>query len=160
DIKDAFPSVIIADVMADHTDHITKSSKLSKSSKSALLSLIKVVLQGSDEKKTRGIDQGSPYSPTALNVRLHHALDLGVHHGHHPLRYWRYADNLIWLCRSVPEGDQALDHLRRLLEPAGFILKGEDGVTDLRQGKAQLLGLSLSARNDQLHFDLGNDSWM
>src|SRR5262245_26554116 len=159
DIKDAFPSVIIADVMADHTNHITKSSKSSKSSKSALLSLIQVVLQGSDEKKTRGVDQGCPYSPTALNVRLHHALDLGVNQGHHPPRYWRYADNLIWLCRSVSEGHQALDHLGRLLEPAGFFLKGEDGVTDLRQGTAQLLGLSLSVKNDQLHFDLGNDSW-
>src|SRR5262245_51919533 len=150
DIKDAFPSVLIADVMADHTNYITKPS---------LLFLIQAVLQGSDEKRTRGIDQGSPYSPTALNVRLHHALDLGVNQGHHLLRYWRYADNLIWLCRGVPEGNQALDHLRRLLEPAGFFLKGEDGVTDLRQGTAQLLGLSLSVKNDQLHFDLGNDSW-
>src|SRR5262245_4477541 len=156
DIKNAFPSVIIADVMADHTDHITKSSK---SSKSALLSLIRLVLQGSDEKRTRGIAQGSPYSPTALNVRLHHALDLGVNQGHHPLRYWRYADNLVYLCRSVPEGHQAIDHLRRLLEPADFILKGEDGVTDLHQEKAQLLGFSLSAKGDQLHFGLGDDSW-
>jgi RNA-directed DNA polymerase len=159
DIKDAFPSVIIADVMADHTRYITEPS---------LLSLIKVVLQGSDRKRHRGIDQGSPYSPTALNVRLHHALDLGVdqdhhqdhHQGHHPLRYWRYADNLACLCRSVSEGHQALDHLGRLLEPAGFTLKGEDGVINLQQGEqAQLLGFSLSARNDQLQFGLGQDSW-
>src|SRR5262249_61422327 len=70
-----------------------------------------------------------------------------------------YADNLIWLCRSVSEGYQVIDHLRGLLEPAGFILKGEDGVTDLRQGKAQLLGFSLSAKGGQLHFELGDDSW-
>src|SRR5262249_58059288 len=99
-----------------------------------------------------------PYSPTALNVRLHHALDLGVNQGHHPLRYWRYADNLIGLCRSVSEGYQALDHLRRLLEPAGFILKGEDGVTDLQQKTAQLLGFSLTAKGGQLHIELGADS--
>jgi Reverse transcriptase (RNA-dependent DNA polymerase) len=150
DIKDAFPSVVIADVMADHTRYITKPS---------LLSLTQVVLSGGDEKRTRGIDQGSPYSPTALNVRLHHALDLGVQ-GHHPLRYWRYADNLIRLCRSVPEGHQVIDHLRRLLEPAGFILKDEDGVINLQQGEqAQLLGFSLSAKGDQLQFGLGDDSW-
>jgi hypothetical protein len=152
DIKNAFPSVIIGDVLADHARYITDPS---------LLSLIEVVLRGGDEQRTRGIGQGSCYSPTALNVRLHHALDLGVMQGHHLLRYLRYADNLAWACRSMSEGHQVLDHARQLLEPAGFALKGEDGVTDLRQGqKAQLLGFTLSRRDGHLQLDLGKDAWV
>jgi hypothetical protein len=152
DVRKAFDNVIINDVMADHARHINNA---------ALLSLLGVVLRGGDGKKrTRGIDQGCPYSPTALNVRMHHALDLGATQGHHPFRYYRYADNLVWLCRSVPEGHQVIAHARQLLEPAGFTLKGEEGVQDLRQGQtAQLLGFTLSEQNGRLQFEPGQDSW-
>jgi hypothetical protein len=152
DVKNAFPSVVIADVLADHARYVTDKS---------LLSLIEVVLRGRDEKRTKGIDQGSPYSPTALNVRLHHALDLGVMQGHHPSWYRRYADNLLWACLDVSEGHQALNHARQLLEPTGFTLKGEDGITDLRQGqKAQLLGFTLSRRDGHFQLELGKDAWV
>jgi hypothetical protein len=152
DVRSAFPSVIIDDVLADHARYVTDKS---------LLSLIEVVLRGGDKKRTRGIDQGSPYSPTALNVRLHHALDLGVMQGHHLLRLFRYADNVTWLCRSMSEGHQALNHARQLLEPAGFTLKGEDGIRDLRQGQtAHVLGFTLSRRDGHhLQLDLGKDAW-
>jgi hypothetical protein len=152
DVKNAFPSVVIADVLADHARYVTDPS---------LLSLVEVVLRGGDEKRHRGIDQGSPYSPCCLNLRLHHALDLGVMQGHHLLRFLRYADNVTWPCRSMSEGHQAINHARQLLEPAGFALKGEDGVTDLQQGqKAQLLGFTLSRRDGHLRFDLGKDAWV
>jgi hypothetical protein len=60
----------------------------------------------------------------------------------------------------VSEGPRAVSHARQLLEPAGFALKGEDGVTDLRHGqKAHLLGFTLSWRVGHLRFDLGKDAW-
>jgi hypothetical protein len=153
DVKDAFPSVVLADVLADHARYITEPS---------LLSLTGVVLRGGDDiERQRGIGQGSPYSPTALNVRLHHALDLGVNQGHHPLRhYFRYADDLTFLRRSVSEGHQALSQARRLLEKDRFTLKGVGGTHDLRAGqKAQLLGFLLSRRDGRLHLQPGRDAW-
>jgi hypothetical protein len=153
DVRDAFPSVVIADVLADHARYITDQS---------LLTLTEVVLRGGDDaQRQRGIDQGSPYSPTALNVRLHHSLDLELRQGHHPLRhYYRYADDLTYLCRGVSEGHQALSHARRLLGKAGLTLKGEEGTHDLRDGqKAQLLGFLLSRRDGKLHLQPGRDAW-
>jgi hypothetical protein len=58
--------MVIADIMADHARYIQDES---------LLDLIGVVLRGNDLNKPVGIDQGSPYSPTALNVRLHHTIE-------------------------------------------------------------------------------------
>jgi RNA-directed DNA polymerase len=122
DIKNAFDNVVIEDVIADHKLYFNDNR---------LLSLIKVVLQGSGgPRKERGIEQGCPYSPTALNVRLHHAHDLGAEQGHYPSRF-RYADNLVYLCRDVPEGNEVLARSQQLLELVGFTLKGEDGVQDL-----------------------------
>jgi hypothetical protein len=149
DIKKAFDSVVIGDVLADHARHIQDQS---------LLGLIEVVLRGSDTKRQRGIDQGSPYSPTALNVRLHHAFDLEADQGHHP---FRYADNIVFACRDVSEGHQALQQARQLLEQADLTLKGEDGPPrDLQRGEtAQLLGFTLRQKDGELHLDLGQDAW-
>jgi hypothetical protein len=153
DVKDAFPSVVLADVLADHARYILEPS---------LTSLTEVVLRGGDDaERPRGIDQGSPYSPTALNVRLHHALDVGVNQRHHPRRhYFRYADDLTFLCRSVSEGRQVLSYARRLLELNGFTLKDGADVHDLRTGQmAQLLGFLLSRRDRRLHLQPGRDAW-
>jgi hypothetical protein len=66
----------------------------------------------------------------------------------------------VYLCRDVPEGKEVLARSQELLEPAGFTLKGEDGVQDLRQGQlAPVLGFRLSKRAKQLHFEPGPDSW-
>jgi hypothetical protein len=77
----------------------------------------------------------------------------------HP-RWLRYADNLVYAVRSVTEGHQILDRARQLLKPAGYTLKGEDGPpVDLRTDEAQLLGFTLSLRNNRLHLGLGEASW-
>jgi hypothetical protein len=153
DIRNAFPNVVIDDVMADHRRYINDP---------ALLSLIEVVLRGNvGQRRIRGIDQGNAYSPTALNVRLHHALDLGLAKGHHP--HWRrYADNLVSACRCVPEGLRFLDNARQLLEIAGFTLKNEDGgPQNLRKGaKIQLLGLTISRQDGVLKYGLGVNAWL
>jgi hypothetical protein len=153
DVKDAFPSVVLADVLMDHARYITEPS---------LLSLTEVVLRGGDDiERQRGIGQGSPYSPTALNVRLHHALDVGVNQRHHPLRhFYRYVDDLTCLSRSVSEGRQALSQVSRLLEQNGFTLKGGADVYDLRTGqKPQTLGFLLSRRDGRLRLEPGRDAW-
>jgi hypothetical protein len=149
DVKNAFDNVNIDDVLNDHRKYIADAS---------LLSLIEVVLRGSEGKRI-GIDQGSAYSPTALNVRLHHAHDLGLSQGYHPFWY-RYADNLAYLCQDVPEGDRVLSKAKHLLGEAGLQLKGEDGAPkDLRKRKVELLGFKLHARNGLVRYQCGPGVW-
>jgi hypothetical protein len=67
----------------------------------------------------------------------------------HPL-WWRYADNLVYLCQSVPEAHQVLKEARHRLGEARLSLKGSDGPpVDLKEEKAKLLGLSLSLHKGQ-----------
>lgn len=153
DIKDAFPSVVIADVLADHRRYLSEPR---------LLGLIEAILRGrKHHDRSTGIDQGSAYSPTCLNLRLHHVHDLGL--GQDPLNplRCRYVDNLTYPVESVSEGHQVRDQVSRILEPAGFRLKGEDPIADLEKGdKAQLMGFTISYQENRLSFDLGPAAWL
>jgi hypothetical protein len=128
--------------------------------KALLLDLIDIVLRGSDPTRTRGIDQGGPYSPMALNALLHHYLDRPLS-GMIVFPCWfRYADNLCYAGPDVPAGGKALDQVRRLLRPLGMTLKQVGGgVFDLAQGEeAQLLGFTLRRQGGKLVYGLGNQA--
>jgi retron-type reverse transcriptase len=155
DVKNAFDTVPIDRVVELHTQELKNlhQANFSHEEKRRTVALVEAVLRGHDRKRERGIDQGAPYSPTALNVLLH---------GHHDLKikkeiskklpWFRYADNLCYLARSVSEGRQALRKAIHLLEPLGMTLKGEDGVRDLSHGdEAHLLGFSLCWDGNALH---------
>jgi hypothetical protein len=107
-----------------------------------------------------GIAQGCPYSPLALNVRLHHAHDLGMAKAGFPL-WLRYADNLTYGCGSVSEGNQIRERAAEMLAKAGFSLKGEDGPpADLRAGQTvELLGFKLKYQRERLVLELGPQAW-
>jgi RNA-directed DNA polymerase len=81
DIRKAFDTINLDDVMGDHRLHVTGP---------ALLALIEATIRGS-EGKTVGLDQGSAYSPLCLNLRIHRVHDLAFQ-GHDPPGH-RYADN-------------------------------------------------------------------
>jgi len=153
DVRDAFDHVNLAQLMDDHRLHLQDKK---------LLDLIDVVLRGgSNEDRKEGIEQGNAYSPTCLNVRLHHAHDLGLGRDRANPSWLRYADNLVYLTGDVPEGLRALQRSRALLQPSGFTLKGEDGPpVDLREGReAHLLGFLLSYRDGQLAYGLDEGAW-
>ncbi|MDB5306082.1 MAG: ltrA 3 [Gemmataceae bacterium] len=152
DVRKAFDTVAIADALADHEAYIADTS---------LLALIRAVLQGSDgPRRERGIDQGAAYSPTTLNARLHRTLDVGVERRHLP-PWRRFADNLAFVCRSVTEGEKAIQCCRELLDPAGLTLKGEDGrPADLNRGsRAHLMGYTLFRTGSGLGLVPGPDAW-
>jgi retron-type reverse transcriptase len=163
DIRRAFDTVAIHQVIALHDmvlDGITQQ-KFTPKDKACTLALIDTVLRGHDAERTRGIDQGGPYSPTALNVLLHYMLDVPVmaHVDNKPLWY-RYADNLVYLAQSVSEGKAMLGKVTQLLQPLGLTLKAEAEVTDLSTGgTAQLLGFSLRQDGDQIHYGIGPAAW-
>lgn len=115
DIFHAFDELPIEAIMAAHRRHIQDEQ---------LLNLIESVLRGiNDPQRAKGIDQGSPYSPAALNVLLHAALDTQVcQHVGNPLLH-RYADNIVFVCRSVSDGGNAIGHTQEGLSVYGLRLK-------------------------------------
>ena len=98
DVKKAFDFVPIAPLMETFAEHIVDES---------LLQLVETVLRGGEDRdRAVGIPQGSPLSPLALNVYLHHAHDLPLEADVTFPPFFRYADNLVYLCEGVPEGQR------------------------------------------------------
>jgi retron-type reverse transcriptase len=94
-----------------------------------------------DDSRTGSTDHANPDAPPTGAVI-------------HPL-WLRYADNVIFATQSVTEGAEILAQARRLLERAGHTLKGENGPpVDLRTDEAQVLGFTLSLRDNRLHLGL------
>jgi RNA-directed DNA polymerase len=155
DIRSAFPSVRIADVLQDYHRHIQEPG---------VLYLLETVLRGHEgQRRTIGIDQGNAASPVTLNLRLHHALDLPLNAtgpGNPP--WYRYVDNLVVPCQSVSEGLQILGSAKQCLQPAGFRFKSEDGPpVNLRRPGAwvKILGFRVSLAEGRLRYELGQRNW-
>jgi hypothetical protein len=114
------------------------------------------MLRGFDGGRLVGLDQGGPYCPDALNVLLHTVHDVPLDAVDGVLLWFRYADNLVYLCRSVSEGHRVLARVRKLLDRVSLSLKGKDGIADLKAGEhAQVLGFSLQYEQGQLRIDPG-----
>lgn len=155
DIRKAFDTVPIAAIMDLHRRHLTDEP---------LLALVEKVLRGnSQENRVVGVDQGSAYSPLALNVLLHDVLDSMFSEEAANPPQLRYADNLVYLCRDVSEATAAISRARQLLLPYGMSLKGEDGEpVDLRrEGQTvQILGYSVRWEKDRMQCSLGIGAWL
>jgi hypothetical protein len=158
DVTKAFDNVNVDLLLEHHRLHLGNNE--------LLIGLVEAVLRGDDPARKVGIDQGSPYMPTALNVFLHHVFDLHAHSlGANPgerTTWFRYADNLVVTCHDVEEGQQVILQMKQLLGAAGLALKGEnDGKpVDLKRGgRVQLLGFSLSQQKSRLQLDLTPEAW-
>jgi RNA-directed DNA polymerase len=177
DVRGAFDHVRIDLLMELHRAYLdnqlatapplhTRAGRAVENSVGIMEHVIQVVLQGHDSQRTVGIDQGSPYSPTALNVYLHEHYDRQPHDpGGNPdpsTPRLRYADNLVSQCRDVREGEQFLHTVTQQLATVGLTLKGENGgaPVDLRRGKRiQLLGFTLSRQGNSVRYSLSQHSW-
>lgn len=158
DLKNAFDNVPIDKVIELHAQALKNlhQGNFSREDKKKTVALVEAVLRGHDRKRKVGIDQGNPYSPTGLNVLLHYYHDLLIKKEISKESLWfRYADNLAYLCQSVSEGWQTLEAVTALLQPLGMTLKGEDGIKDLAHGEvAHLLGFSLWWEGDALNLEI------
>ena len=163
DVRKAFDNVPVDEVVALHQQALAAvdQENFSADDKARTLALVAKVLRGHDEKRTRGIDQGGPYSPTALNLLLHDKLDVPLQRDVNDEPLWfRYADNLIYLTNSVTEGGQVLMKIRELLQPFGLNLREEADVVNLADGKtAHLLGLNLWRKRNHLHYGVGQTAY-
>jgi retron-type reverse transcriptase len=99
DIRDAFPSAPIADVVSAFSRHVSDPRTLE---------LVETLLRGHESERSIGIDQGNPLSPLALVLHLSHVLGPPQVGPDDPPRH-EYADNLVWPCRGVLDSRQALN---------------------------------------------------
>lgn len=152
DVRKAFDFVNIPLLVEALTEHVRDPR---------LLDLIETVLRGGEDRgRTLGIPQGSAVSPPCLNVVLNRLHDAPLTGSVTNPPWFRYADNLTYACRDVPEGNQVLDQVRGLLAAAGLELKGADGPpADLRSGEVQLLGFRPTLGDDRLQLKLGEGAW-
>ena len=161
DVRKAFDNVQIDDALEGHRELFETELKeiIRPNEIERILDLISKILRGDQRDRQIGIDQGNPYSPVALNVVLHLAHDRNFTETELSKSWNRYADNLVYACRSITQGHHMLNRTSRLLRPHGLELKGGDGVVDLKAGNmAHLLGFTLKKRGNQLEYDLGEHS--
>ncbi len=150
DIKTAFDSVRIRDVMAAHREHIGDTG---------LLNFIEIALRGTNPRRNKGIDQGHPYAPTSLNVLLHQRLDVPLAMQLVPLQ-WRYADNLVYLVDCMTEGRRILGQVTDLLAGARLQLKeGSDGIRDIRIDPVEVLGFNIQLLQSGIRYAPGSKAW-
>jgi retron-type reverse transcriptase len=124
------------------------------------LALIGAVLLGSEgSNRKEGIDQGSPFSPLALNVHLHYAHDVLIDaEGNLPF-WFRYVDNAVYLTQKVSEGRWALERAAELLTQVGLTLKGPGTPIDLQKGdSAKLLGFRLRLHGGTVRYEIPGDA--
>lgn len=150
DIQNAFDNVGIEATLEDHGKYIQDE---------ALLQLIGTILRGGDLNRKVGIDQGDPYSPTVLNVRLHHVHDLGISQDPRNPPWLRYADDLLYCCRDVSEGAQVKERCKALLSAGGFTLKGENSLPiHLQDSPVTHLGFRVSWEG-KVVYGLTQEAW-
>ncbi|QGJ71776.1 Group II intron, maturase [Planctomycetales bacterium 10988] len=155
DIRDCFPSARIEDVLACHREQMTQPD---------LLWLVERLVRGYEgPDRTTGLDQGSPFSPLAMELLLHHRLDLPLETRSqgYPLPL-RYVDNLTFVCSSEREGHETLQTTGSILSGIGLTLKGQDGEPqDIRdpQFNTAVLGFIPQWQNGQLTFGIPESAY-
>ena len=119
--------------------------------------LIKLITRGADSDRKVGIPQGSALSPLSINLLLHHAHDIPVEGI--PAIWFRYVDDITYLCHSAAEGSEALSRLRRLLKPYGLQQRDGSSITDLTCETATVLGAGVSWDRNRLVISTPQASW-
>ena len=156
DVRDCFPSTPIMKVIDLFGQHINNQP---------LLWLVRQIVQGHDgPDHLKGLDQGSPFSPLAMELFLHHYLDteLGTRSRGNPLVLLRYVDNVTLLCNSEREGLEILNVSNEILNQVGLQLKGEDGppvdIRDMTHEKV-ILGLIPRWQNGELTLSIPDSAY-
>ncbi len=156
DIANAFDNVPIDRTIAAYSELLNQHANRLPDT-GDYLQLLEVILKGSNPDRRIGIDQGNPVSPSALNALLQVNHDTPLEQS--GTLWYRYADNLVYVTKSVSEGQQALCQARDLLCHVGMTLKGPGYSTNLATGDTALLGLTLRTRDNCLQLTTGYQAW-
>lgn len=164
DVRKAFDQVCVADLLEAHekaqSDLAKQSTQPPVKINESVFKLIATMAKDTDQQRTLGIDQGNNYSPTALNVLLHYVHDLPITSAAHNPFWFRYADNLVYLCQDESEGQQVRQQVQHLLSQSKLELKGEGGgIFDLETNSATLLGFGIQIKDNEVSFTLTEQAW-
>ncbi len=136
DIRACYPSASIDYVIQYQRQYIQQPE---------LICLIERIIRGHHGlNHPTGLEQGSPYSPVAMESFLHNRLDTVIEMRYPGLTQLRYVDNTTYLCSNSSEGEQILHTANEILREVQLSLKGEDGPPqDIRNPNhnRSLLGL-------------------
>lgn len=164
DVRKAFDKIRISDLLKTHGKAQKELAKQKDQSpvkiNDSVIKLIAVMAQDTNQSRSIGIDQGNNYSPTALNVLLHYVHDLPITSAAHFPFWFRYADNLVYLCQDESEGQQVRQQVQHLLNQSKLELKGKGGgIFDLQKNSATLLGFGMQMKDDEVSFTLTEQAW-
>ncbi len=165
DIRKAFDNVVISRAMRAFERLFNEPAfreqafaNVDEQDDQRLLKMIEVLMRGHDADRKVGIDQGSPFSPTILNVLLHYAHD--VNHEKRETPWFRYADNLVYLARDADAARKLLRHTGNLLDKVKMTTKAESvEVVDLATETLAAFGVNAHLQDNKLHFALGEQPW-
>lgn len=155
--------VLVTEDLADAFDHVPINRLLDVLAlyipSHEVLQLLRRLL---DTERGDGIRQGGPLSPILLNVYLHHFLDEPWRQNWASIPMIRVADDILLLCRTKKQAEQAQVGLRELLTPAAMPLKipKEATVHDLRKGEAATwLGFMIGMGQEGFTVTLAERAW-
>lgn len=138
DIRNAFDEVNIDQCLHDFGRHIQDSQ---------CLVFVELVLRGgANPDRSVGIAQGCPLSPLALNIHLHHRLDVPMR-GPETECVFRYVDDVVLLSSSLDSAQAASRRAQGLLGSIGMSFKQEHTLADLRESTVELLGFDIRYTN-------------
>lgn len=119
DVRKCFDEVRIDDVMSVLNESVSQPD---------LLWLVETLMRGHEGPGRHvGIDQGSPWSPTAVELLLHNLLDAPfARESSGDTLLFRYADNIIVLSSDSQSGLESLALCKTILQRSSLTLKGQD----------------------------------
>ncbi len=110
--------------------------------------------------RTKGIAQGNPLSPLALNCVLHQHLDAQMDERIRHVRFHRYADDLVLVGRSVSECQEEFEEMERRLQQIGLQYKDDTVTAKLDDGETiSILGVSLRKSRNRIRLTLPSETW-
>lgn len=81
--------------------------------------------EGQITERNKGTPQGGVISPLLANLFLHFAIDVWMERQNPAIPFARYADDMVFHCKSFSDGQRLLESLRQRLEDVGLEVNTE-----------------------------------
>lgn len=146
DIRDAFGHVSAQSVLEAHR-RLKTAVWRDKRERERILAVMATVLNGGQQERERGVDQGSSFSPLALNILLHEIHDRQIDHMLSKAqsgKWVRYADDIVYLTRTVASGKKTVEYAESQIAERGMHFKPSKNPTvNLRARTIEFLGMTI-----------------